>query len=300
MMKWVFLALLAINASYLAWGLLFGAPPTHATAPLPATEPGVPPLTLLSERPPEPPAMPPHSIAPPSAATPATPPAQPSAQPSAARPAPAQPMAESRPAPLVSVAPAPLAEVVPTPLAARSAGSGAAAPPIATPSGLPQPVRIAPSYASSVCYSFGPFPKSFLASKATVRLEEMGAKVERRSVRDRQQVGYWIYLPPLESKQAAVRKTQELAAKKIEDFFIVLASRYENAISLGVYKNRHGAEKRLEELRQSGFEPVMEPRYQPINVYWLDVSGVLNERQWSAVREEYPAQRRETIACPAG
>ena len=329
MTKWVFAALLAINAGYLAWGVLLGGSSAPMQAEPPATEPGVPPLVLLHERPaaeaspkaeplaPKPaeptPAAAPRSIAPPPVVVaPVAPMAKPMVTPmavapvmnSAATPAP-QPAATSMAAPLPEIAATPLAtpmaaarppEPAPPPPVPTHAASGRAAPPAASPAGLPRPVRVGAA-PTGVCYSFGPFPKSFLASKATVRLEEMGVKITRRGMRDRQQVGYWIYLPPQASKQAAVRKTQELAAKKVDDFFIVLASKYQNAISLGVYKNRNGAERRLAELREKGFEALMEPRYQPINVYWLDVGGHLTERQWNAVREEYPAQRRETVTC---
>ena len=51
MTKWVFAALLAINAGYLAWGVLFGSSDTPAREAPPATEPGVAPLVLLRERP---------------------------------------------------------------------------------------------------------------------------------------------------------------------------------------------------------------------------------------------------------
>lgn len=301
MTKWVFVALLAINAGYLAWGLLFGSQPLPEPPVLEATTPGIPTLTLLQELPggvpevplpaaPAPTPEPARSIAPPAAMQPLT--ALPPKPIQAPVPAVVAPMATTSPS--VTVAPAPMAQVTPTPL---TTPPPAVSPEEAPSTGLPQPVRVAPATAVAVCYSFGPFPKSFLASKASVRLEEMGVKIDRRTVRDRQQVGYWIYLPPQASKQAAVRKTQELAAKKVDDFFIVLASKYQNAISLGVYKNRNGAERRLAELREKGFEALMEPRYQPINVYWLDVGGHLTERQWNAVREEYPAQRRETVTC---
>ena len=318
MIKWVFVALLAINAGYLAWGVMRGAPTAEWEGLPPPTDPGVTSLVLLREQAETSPAVTPPAAAPsaPPMATPApaAPPmtiAPPVAMPKSIAPPVAMGVPTLTPTPLPTLAatpPSPPPAAGSTPPTAMPAEIPAAAPVVGAASrpapapratvntGLPRPVRLAP-VVTSVCYSFGPFPKTFLATKATVRLEEMGAKVERRSRRDKQQVGYWIYLPPLESKQAAVRKTQELKKQKVDDYFIVLASKYQNAISLGVYKNRNGAERRVAELREKGFEPRMEPRYQPINVYWLDVKAHLSERQWGAVREEYPAQRRETVTC---
>ncbi len=68
--------------------------------------------------------------------------------------------------------------------------------------------------------------------------------------------------------------TRELAAKGIDDFFIINSEPMENAISLGVYKTRAGAERRVAEVRARGFSPTIQPRTQPATHYWLDLVGV--------------------------
>lgn len=63
----------------------------------------------------------------------------------------------------------------------------------------------------------------------------------------------WVYIPPLESQEVARKKTQQLAELGIEDFFVINnGSKWQNAISLGVYSSREAGEKHLAALKAKG------------------------------------------------
>ncbi|HCZ14121.1 MAG TPA: hypothetical protein DHV85_05890 [Candidatus Accumulibacter sp.] len=65
--------------------------------------------------------------------------------------------------------------------------------------------------------------------------------------------GYWVYIPPLASREEASRKTAELQELGIKEFFVVPnGGTYPLAISLGVYRNEEAAKARLESLRAKG------------------------------------------------
>mgnify|MGYP000845524338 CR=1 FL=1 len=65
--------------------------------------------------------------------------------------------------------------------------------------------------------------------------------------------GYWVYIPPLASREEAGRKTAELQELGIKDFFVVPnGGTNPLAISLGVYRNEEAAKARLEALRAKG------------------------------------------------
>lgn len=65
--------------------------------------------------------------------------------------------------------------------------------------------------------------------------------------------GYWVYIPPLASKEDATRKTAELQQLGIQDYFIVQASGPNQlAISLGTYRTEEAANAGLEMLRGKG------------------------------------------------
>ena len=65
--------------------------------------------------------------------------------------------------------------------------------------------------------------------------------------------GYWVFIPPLASREEANKKTAELQQLGIQEFFVVPnGDANQLAISLGVYKNEDAAKARLETLRAKG------------------------------------------------
>ena len=65
--------------------------------------------------------------------------------------------------------------------------------------------------------------------------------------------GYWVYVPPLASKQDADNKAAELKRLHVPELFIVQESgAYNRAISLGLFSTREAANARLEALRTLG------------------------------------------------
>lgn len=64
---------------------------------------------------------------------------------------------------------------------------------------------------------------------------------------------YWVFIPPLASREEATRKTAELQQLGVQDFFIVPNGGVTPlAISLGSYRSQEAANARLEALRAKG------------------------------------------------
>ncbi|MBB5193009.1 hypothetical protein HNQ50_003763 [Silvimonas terrae] len=63
----------------------------------------------------------------------------------------------------------------------------------------------------------------------------------------------WVYIPPQPDLDAAKRKAEQLAELQIDDYFVVNnGSKWQNAISLGVYSTHEAGERRLADLRAKG------------------------------------------------
>ncbi|QLG86854.1 hypothetical protein HQ393_00565 [Chitinibacter bivalviorum] len=63
----------------------------------------------------------------------------------------------------------------------------------------------------------------------------------------------WVYMPPLETLDAAKAKATQLAAMGVTDYFVVNnGGRWQNAISLGIFSTREAGERHLEELKALG------------------------------------------------
>lgn len=91
------------------------------------------------------------------------------------------------------------------------------------------------------------------AARAAQALEPLGlgARLTQRKLEE--VAGYWVYIGPLASRQAATQKTGELKRLGVEDYFVVPDDpKWRNAISLGVFKTEDAAKARLEALRARG------------------------------------------------
>jgi hypothetical protein len=103
-----------------------------------------------------------------------------------------------------------------------------------------------------VCLELGAFSLAE-APRVQQALEPLalGARLSQR--REEEVASYWVFMPPLRSRQAANQKAAELRKLGVEDFFIVQEDpKLRFAISLGVFRTEEAARSRLAELRTKG------------------------------------------------
>ena len=114
----------------------------------------------------------------------------------------------------------------------------------------PEPPKVAA--APAACLEWGG-----LLGADVVRAEQaleplaLGAKLTPRKQED--VTGFWVYVPPLASRQAATQKAGEFKRLGVDDYFVVPDDpKWRNAISLGVFKTEEAANARLAALRAKG------------------------------------------------
>lgn len=102
------------------------------------------------------------------------------------------------------------------------------------------------------CLEWGPFAAGELAeAEAAAAKLELGERLARRVLEE--DSSYWVYIPPLRTRQDAEKKVGELKALGITDYFLVQDDvRWRNAISLGIFRSEDAARDRLEDLARKG------------------------------------------------
>ena len=152
------------------------------------------------------------------------------------------------------------------------------------------------------CWALGPFADADAAKRAATHLATLNVTARVRSGRQQEWVGHWIYVPPLPSRTEARKLAQEMGERGLKDYFVIGTQDYENAISLGVYKDPQAARRRLKRLRDMGYDAQMQDYFQGRTRYWLDYGeggvGGLPPEVLEEFRRNAPDLEEAPRPCP--
>ncbi|NYF21886.1 hypothetical protein HDC36_003362 [Xanthomonas sp. JAI131] len=248
-------------------------PQTPAPAPMPALPAGVATLQLV----------------PASAAVP-----------QAASPAPAA--SAAAPTPAVHTAPVPdaAAPVVAAPAAdapATTAVPAAAAPPPQQPKAPSVAAAPAAEPATApVCLSLGPYPDRAAAETAAAALGA-APRPRLREVGDGDATSFRVLLPTIGGEDGVKAAVDRIVAAGIRDYYPIRQGDAGNAIALGQYRSREGAERRKAELAKAGFNVDLIPSGgSGQSRWWLDLRTD-SAAQAAALRRQLGAQRQRALDC---
>lgn len=105
---------------------------------------------------------------------------------------------------------------------------------------------------AAVYLYLGSFEEESRARVVEQRLLSLDIQAEVRSVDAAAGVEYWVYLPPLASRQASLRQLRELQARRI-DSYIITQGELANGISLGIFPRNDSANSVMQRLRDVGY-----------------------------------------------
>ena len=162
-------------------------------------------------------------------------------------------------------APATAVPAVPTPAAATPAAPGKPAEPVKTPEPMaavakpaPEPVAEKPA-APAVpprCLALGPFADRAAATAAQSRAGNLLSQVRlREQPAASGSARYRVLLPAAASRDDAQATVKRIVAAGLSDYYIISQGDETNAIALGQYRNREGAERRMAAVQAAGFQP---------------------------------------------
>lgn len=163
----------------------------------------------------------------------------------------------------------------------------------AEPDGPPQPT---PGPESLVCLELGPFLTQADLRQVMTTLTPHAERVQYRQTRAMANRGYWVHLPAQGSRDAALAAARELSVKGLRDYYVVTAGERENTISLGLFRERSNAQKRLAEVRALGFDARLQPREDEVPHYWIDLM-VGSDFDWASRIAGYAEVNATQVTC---
>jgi hypothetical protein len=163
---------------------------------------------------------------------------------------------------------------------------------------MAKPAEVKP--AEPVCLEWGEFSgPDLVRATATLSALQLGDSLSQRQI-DRE-IGYWVYMPPLRNKAAVNRKIGELKALGINDYFVVQGSgRWQNAISLGVFKTRDAAQNFLHALNARGVRTArVGERLSKVKTTLFIFNGIdaATRAKLVAMQKDFPGSELNSASC---
>ncbi len=142
----------------------------------------------------------------------------------------------------------------------------------------PGPHRAAPMQALAIaapndpvamrCASLGPLAAAADSAALKTALQARNLPGRERQQAGQEIEGYWVYIDRLGDAAARDRALRQLNRFGVRDAAALGES---GQVSVGLFSEKTGADKRAAAVRAAGFEPAIEVRQHTVDQYWLDV-----------------------------
>lgn len=142
----------------------------------------------------------------------------------------------------------------------------------------------------TMCFSYGPFPDNKQSNELIDWFRDRSVEVSQRLEAGDENQLFWIYLAPLASRDGALQTIEDLKKKGVKDYRLIETGDLRNAISLGLFSTQASVNRRLNELNDKGYKPVVIPRRDKKAVYWVDVRLSGQQNVLTQMFTDYPAR----------
>ncbi|WP_045738063.1 hypothetical protein [Xanthomonas sp. MUS 060] len=155
-----------------------------------------------------------------------------------------------------------------------------------------QPVAT-PAPAAPVCLSLGPYADRATAEAALAAVP--ATQAHPREVADSGTTTFRVLLPVIGGEDGLRVATERIAAAGIGDYYPIHQGETGNAIALGQYRSREGAQRRIAELALAGVNADLIPGTGHTQ-WWLDLR-VDSAAQAAALRRHLGSVRQHPLDC---
>ena len=155
-----------------------------------------------------------------------------------------------------------------------------------------------PAQGDRECYTLGPLNNEDDISALSAWFRAQGSQATLRKDERREVVSTWVFIPPLESREAADAHVREMQAANIDDIYVIPRGDMANAISLGLYSQEETLQRRITQLEERGFKPSVLPRYRTATASWFDVTASAEQPMTVGVLDQiFPDLIIRQVAC---
>jgi hypothetical protein len=173
----------------------------------------------------------------------------------------------------------------------------------AVPSVMPSVVQSAVQPTAQVatsCMEWGDFSGNDLVhANASLMALKLGNNFTQRQVEHT--IGYWVYLPPLKNSAEVQSKVAQIRALGLEEYFVIQdEGKWQNAISLGVFKTVDAAHKFRESVKAKGLQTAKAGERSSKRTFTTFVLKSLDAgiiKKLTALQEDFPESELKTAAC---
>lgn len=123
----------------------------------------------------------------------------------------------------------------------------------------------------SMCVSVGPYEAESDGRVLVKNLDVEGFKSKVEALELSRDEQYWVLMPPVDSRKAAMGMLKNLQAKRI-DSYLVSSGEMKNAISLGLFNKEQSAKGVLASVREAGFAAELRTKERIQSEYWVRIS----------------------------
>lgn len=129
--------------------------------------------------------------------------------------------------------------------------------------------------AADVCLAVGPFGDAAARDRVRDWLRDYVAASYARVETVRMKQFFWVYMEP-SSDAAAQQSLAELKQRGVTDTLLIRRGEMKNSISLGFFRSQDSVNRRLAELNEKGYRPVVVPRFETSELHWLSARLAAN------------------------
>lgn len=192
------------------------------------------------------------------------------------------------------------AALTPVP-AAATAAKPAEVPPVATAAVETKPTEAKPAEvkppAVVQCASLGPYATQAQAQAALTALGADAARPRLREVPGKAASSYRVLIAPAASREEAQATAKRIVEAGFSDYFVVSQGEEANAVALGQYRNREGAERRLASLTAAGFPAKLATSGTEIAASWWVDTATAGAATPASLKQRAAAAQQQSLDC---